>query len=252
MVEHHIIMSSSYVDGVRIALDFHGDTTKNRMEIAKAICEIKATCGDDVSLSTHFLTTELSEWSSVREFDPFFEDVKLIGSVADFVSCIQKSRVLTGLDVATYILTKTRCTHLSLEKLVYFAYAEYLCSRSKRLFEDKIFAFTHGPVVESVYDAYKRSGYKYLEPYASEGDTKVETKVQRMAARSRILFAEDGINKLKSIDATLGEYGKLTAGTLVSLTHRAGSPWSMTDSSKAYQLITDELIREHHDVERIR
>lgn len=40
-------------------------------------------------------------------------------------------------------------------------YADYLCATHKRLFEDKIYAFKYGPVVESVYEAYK--GMKDIE-----------------------------------------------------------------------------------------
>lgn len=249
MTKHYIIMSSSYTDGTRIALDITEVRSLNREVIADIIKEIKLSCGKDVPLSTHLIETTSDSWGSVAEYDPFFEDVECAKSVAEFSEKIKKGRVLTGMDVATYILSKIKCTHLSLEKLVYFAYADYLCEHSKRLFEDDIYAFAHGPVVGSVYETYKQSGYKYVQPLVRETDGGLRTGVKEMPAKSRILFAKDGAEKLRSIDRTIEKYGKYTAGALVSLTHRKGSPWTYADSTRAYQTISDELIKTHHCVE---
>lgn len=251
MVKHYIIMSSSYTDGTRVALDITEGSLLNSEAIAKIIQDIKQSCGKDVPLSTHLIETESDSWASVAEYDPFFEDVECAKSVSEFSEKIKKDRVLTGLDVATYILSKIKCTHLSLEKLVYFAYADYLCEYSKRLFEDRIYAFTHGPVVGSVYETYKRSGSQYVKPLEFGIDSDVQTGVKELPARSRILFAKDGTEKLLSIDKTIEEYGKYAAGALVDFTHRTGSPWSHVDSTRAYQIISDELIIKHHHVERV-
>lgn len=249
MVKHYIIMSSSYTDGTRVALDITEATKLNTDAIMKIIKEIRHVCGIDVPLSTHLIETSSDTWASVSQYDPFFEDVECAKSVADFAERIKKGRTLSGLDVATYILSKIKCTHLSLEKLVYFAYADYLCEYQKRLFEDKIYAFTHGPVVESVYETYKRSGAMYIEPLEFGADSDAQSGVKELPARSRILFAKDGVEKLQSIDQTIRRYAKYSAGTLVGFTHRQGSPWSMVDSSRAYQTISDDLIKAHHSVE---
>lgn len=131
MVKHYIIMSSSYTDGTRIALDITEESLLNGAEIKKIIQEIQSLCDKDVPLSTHLIETESAQWDSVKAYDPFFEDVVCTDSVKIFAEKIKKGRTLTGLDVATYILTQVKCTHLSLEKLAYFAYADYLCSSGK-------------------------------------------------------------------------------------------------------------------------
>ena len=127
MIRHYIIMSSSYTEGTRIALDIVEESKLNKESIAGILKEIKETCGKDVPLSTHLICTSSKDWSSVQRYDPFFEDVKRIPTVSAFAETIKKSRTLTGLDVAVYILSRIKCTHLSLEKLVYFSYADYLC-----------------------------------------------------------------------------------------------------------------------------
>lgn len=241
MVKHYIIMSSSYTDGTRVALDITQPTSG---VVATVIRDIKQSCGEDVSLSTHLIETDSCSFDSVAAYDPFFESVACVKTAAEFSEKVKKGRVLSGMDVATYILSKVKCTHLSLEKLVYFAYADYLCEHSERLFEDKIYAFAYGPVIDSVYKVFKRSGYDYVNR-----DTGIRTGVEEMPAKSRILFAKDGAEKLRSIDKTIERYGGYTASALVKITHRKGSPWSMVDSTKDFQVIPDELIKAHHHVE---
>lgn len=244
MVRHFIIMSSSYTDGTRIALDIAYESLLNSASLGKILRAIKERCEDEeIPLSTHFIETESKAWESVPKYDPFFEGVVCCKSVEEFADEIKASRVLNGLDVAIYILSKIKCTHLSLEKLVYFAYADYLCQYSKRLFEDKIFAFEYSPVVESVYETYKGNG---VEPLGFDTDRAAKTDVKEMPARSRILFAKDGAKKLVSIDKTIQRYGKCSARELVGLTQRPESPWSYVDNSKRYPVISDERILEHH------
>ena len=248
MVTHYIFMSSDYVGGTRIALDVTDEELLKVPVLDGILRKIRAECGEDVALSTHMLATDSVDWSSVVKYDPFFAGVACVDSVEAFSARIKKSRVLSGLGVANYILSKVRCTHLSLEKLTYFAYADYLCSTLRRLFEDHIYAFTYGPVVESVYDAYKRSGYDYVEPLR---DNFLHLGIGEMPAKSRIWFAHDGTEKLDSIKRTIDRYGGCTAQELVDLTHRPGSPWSSVDSHLPYQIIPDDVIRERHHVERL-
>ena len=151
----------------------------------------------------------------------FFKDVKVIKSIDTFIELIQKDRKLEGIDIAKYILSKIACTQLKLQKLVYLCFADYLCDSGKKLFKDKIFAFKYGPVVETVYTRYKKYGYK---PIYEETEDIESKNILEMPSRSRILFAEDGIEKILSIDKTLKKYGNLSASELVNLTHREKTP----------------------------
>ena len=224
MIKHYIIMSSSYTDGSRVALDITEDCFLNSKAIAEMIEEIRKNCGKDVPLSTHFIETESASWDSVVAYDPFFEDVECTKSTTAFSEKIKKGRVLSGLDV---------------------------CEHSERLFEDHIYAFRHGPVINSVYETFKRSGSQYVKPFEFGDDSDIRTGVKELPARSRILFAKEGTEKLSSIDRTIAKYGKYSAGALVDLTHRAGTPWSYVDSSVAYQEISDNLIMAYHHVESV-
>lgn len=234
-------MSSSYSKGKRIALDYLVDEKSDYTKLKEVISRITEKCGKDVSLSTHFVQTDSISWESVMQKDYFFKGVEVINSIDKFIKLIKKDRVLNGADVAKYILCKVKCTHLKLEKLVYLCFAEYLCKYNKELFQDEIYAYKYGPVVKSVYEKYKYQGNKEIEEYI---DT---TNLQEMPSKSRILFAEDGVFKIKSIDETLTKYGKFTAGELVDITHKPHTPWDKAGrGEEVNRIIDNEIIKKYH------
>ncbi len=249
MITHYIITSSSYSKGKRIALDYIIYEKTDFSELQKILIKILEKCGKDVSVATHFVQTDSDSWESVKEKDYFFEEVELIEDIDEFIKLIQEDRLLVGLDVAKYILCKIKCTHLKLEKLVYLCYAEYLCKYNKELFKDTIFAYKYGPVVDSVYKKYRRYGYREIEQDSDDIDA---TYIYEMPSRSRILFAEDGINKIKSIDETIKKYGGLSAKDLVDLTHRELTPWSLSGKGRNIdEIIEDKTIKLFHCNEEI-
>lgn len=241
MITHYIIMSSSYSRGKRIALS-NIVKEKDYMELKEIVQDITEKCGKDVSLSTHFVQTDSESWKSVVYKDHFFKGVEVIESKEEFIKLIQEDRILTGLDVAKYILSKVKCTHLKLEKLVYLCFAEYLCQYEKELYKDKIYAYKYGPVVESVYERYKGYGYKEIDDIDIDA-----TNIFEMPSRSRILFAEEGVAKIKSIDDTLEKYGVLSAGELVDLTHKKNTPWFLSGKGKLNnKIIENDTIKNFH------
>ena len=74
-----------------------------------------------------------------------------------------------------------------------------------------------------------------------------------MPSKSRIMFAEDGTEKIISIDRTLKKYGKLSASRLIEITHRQDTPWSKTFRSRwlPYMQIKLETIKEFHKNEQV-
>lgn len=249
MVTHFIFMSSSYSLGKRIAMDFIVEDEEIQKELKRNLERITKECGKDVSISTHMIQAEDKTWKSVCSSDSFFKGVEVINSLDKFIKLIKKDRTLQGIDIAKYILSKIECTQLKLQKLVYFCFADYLCDTQKALFTDPIYAFKYGPVVDTVYKRYKKYGYRPIDE--EKGD--ISSTVSEMPAKSRILFAEDGTEKIISIDTTLKKYGELTARQLVDLTHRESTPWTMTKKSRwmSFSEIKPEVITMYHKYEKI-
>ena len=250
MITHCIIMSSSYSLGTRIALDYIMNTDEIQKKLEDDSKKIIQICGKDVSMSTHLIQAEDNTWEAVCNADHFFKGIEVLPNVDNFIELIQKDRKLQGIDVAKYILSKFSCTQLKLQKLVYLCYADYLCNTRKGLFTDKIFAYKYGPVVDTVYSNYKKYGYKPIEKERKNIDN---NGVLEMPAKSRILFAEDGLEKIQSIEETLKKYGLLTANELVDVTHSKDTPWDKTPK-KNWPLkvqIEDEIIKKYHKNEFI-
>lgn len=242
MITHYILLSSSYSTHRRIVLHFLGDSKE---EYIAAVREVsRAYDGKIVPFSTHTIISDSESWESVVETDPYFDDVAVIGTVAEFVELVKKERYLTGLHVAKYILSKMRCTHARLEKLTYMCYADYLCTEGSRLFEDKIYAFDYGPVVGTVYreftvDSHDRPGMTLDDSVDLVGG-------KTPPIMSRIIFSEDGWRKLGSIDATLRRCEGIPTQDLIDATHRPDTPWSVTDRSERFAVIDDgDILRLH-------
>lgn len=248
MIRHFIIVSSSYFEGTRIAMHYVVDDFMTADLLSGEIRAIKMHCGESVSISTHYIETTSPDWNSVVAKDRFFENIEVIDNLLTFIKLISIDRKLKGLDIAKYILSKHFCTHLELEKLVYMCYADYLCDTQKRLFEDEIYAFKYGPVIESVYNEYK--GIRKITSAVCSGEP-IKKDFSRMPARSRILFAEDGIVKLSYVNKTLDKYKVFSATQLVNITHAKGSPWDRTDKSRPFSVIADSTILAHHCKETV-
>lgn len=249
MTTHFIFMSSSYHLGTRIALDYIVTDFNAQENLKRNLDKIVDECGKDVSISTHMLQTNDETWKSVQEADYFFKDVKLIKTVEEFIKLIQRDRKLEGIDIAKYILSKIKCTQLKLQKLLYICFADYMCNTGKKLFTDRIVAYKYGPVVEDVYKKYRKYGYKLIEEAKDiESDSKYE-----MPSKSRILFAEDGTEKIISIEKTLNKYGNLSASELVELTHRENTPWDRTYKGTFFlnPVIENDIIKAYHKFEQI-
>jgi uncharacterized phage-associated protein len=257
-IRHHIILSSSYSEGARICLDFPDCSPE---DLKAAIAKISSAYdGKRVSFSVHMVHADSADWGSVIDADPYFDDVRVIDSVDEFVELIRKDCYLTGMDVAKYILSKQDCTHTRLEKLTYMCYADYLCATTERLFVDQIYAFQYGPIVDGVYQQFR--GHSKVHPgftIDDVGDDETRYSMDlRIQMRSRILFSEDGDMKMESIDRTLERYRLVRTDELVELTHTEGSPWYVArdrvkecPDSLAYTKISDEdIIKCHHVEER--
>ncbi|MFT0898119.1 Panacea domain-containing protein [Candidatus Methanoprimaticola sp. MG2] len=250
MVIHYIILSSSYSTRSRIALHrpYHGRIDYS--EVGPIVSRIEGCFGGaTVQMGVHIMQTRSDDWESVTEEDPYFKGVRVIDSVDEFIRLIKMDEFLRGVDVAKYILKTVPCTHTRVNKLTYMCYADYLCSTGRRMFTDDIYAFTYGPVVETVWDSLKEFGHSgRVIAYNEELDdsTQMDISPSRMSIRSRILFAANGAEILHSIDATLRRFEDFPTGELVDLTHREMTPWSLTDRSYKFSRISDDLILDYH------
>lgn len=228
MFRHLIVLSSSYKLGKRIAVHLL-DTEEDRITLDRiANLDIFKYC------SVYSVETDSDTWDSVVEYDGFYEGIYICSELKEFVDLINENRDISIFDLSKYILVflKKRgisCSHLKLQKLAYFCYEKYLISYRKKLFNEKIYAWKYGPVIKILYNNFKQS-------------ESLTVDLDSYTTRQRIIFSDDGFDKLRIIDEVLEEYGELSADRLVDLSHKEGTAWSTWDRETMNYEITDELI----------
>lgn len=119
---------------------------------------------------------------------------------------------ISALSVAEYFIDKANndkkpITNKKLQKLVYYAQAWSLVFNNKKLFNEKIEAWVHGPAVKSLYVKYKSFGFS---PIQKEADSSLIKAIP--------------IQDKKLLDKIWSVYGSLDAGYLEMLTHNE-TPW---------------------------
>lgn len=120
-------------------------------------------------------------------------------------------------------------------KLVYIAHGWHLGLADAPLISEPIRAWKYGPVIESLYHAYKIFGRGYLQ-----GELPVSTaQVQDIPRLAPFL------------DSVWGAYSKFSGGQLSTLTHQKDTPWYKVwnehgGSDYLNQPIPDHLIKDHY------
>jgi len=140
----------------------------------------------------------------------------------------------TAKEVADYIVAFSRehgdpISNLKLQKLLYYAQAWHLALYGNPLFDERIEAWVHGPVVPPVYGAYKGWAWQPIQENPENFD----------------LGGSEG-----HVDEVLDVYGGISAYDLEKLTH-SEEPWinarrgiPMDQSSNA--IISQDDMREFY------
>lgn len=138
-------------------------------------------------------------------------------------------------ELANYLVYLTHdsfedLTNMKINKLLYFAQGHCLQKTGRPLFPDKIEAWRHGPIIEAVYQAYRKYGDSPISEYNPAILDQVST------AEKDLLFD------------IAREYGRYTASALRNLTHVVDGPWySVYDPDSAHVEIPVPLIKEYFD-----
>lgn len=102
-------------------------------------------------------------------------------------------------------------THLKLQKLVYYAQAWALALLDRPLFDEDFRAWTHGPVLLSLWDEFKRYGWAALPPAENAPD--IDGEVESLLRDVYRAYGEHSAKALE--DLTHGEEPWMRArGTL--------------------------------------
>lgn len=121
--------------------------------------------------------------------------------------------IVKALDVARYFISKSvpgtpeNITNLKLQKILYYAQGLYLVHVKKPLFEERIEAWVHGPVVPEVYHQFKQYGYN---------------EIKKNPQNSNFSLPNPEVKKF--LDGIWDKYKKYTGKELENKTHQE-EPW---------------------------
>ncbi|WP_242359655.1 Panacea domain-containing protein [Lactococcus petauri] len=238
MYQHFILIASSYTAGTRIG--FH---LSSKNQIQKSIIEDKMERISQLKredIGVHSLITDSPAWESVIQLDSFFEDIVICQSFEKFEEALTFDSKITAIDIAKFFLTVKPMSHLKIQKLVYLAYKEYLLKYNQSLFEEKIVAYKYGPVVEEVYQTFKKYGAGAIK---MEDSTEYILKdIHFPQAMGRMLLANDVEKIVPVLLEIVEKYGDFEAGQLIDLTHSKKGPWYTVYKPQLNCEITDEVI----------
>ena len=126
-----------------------------------------------------------------------------------------------ALDVANNVLRLSfsdgfDVSPMKLQKLLYFVYKRHIKETGRPLFSERFEPWRYGPVLSSVYGAFKRFGTNHINAYYKDCNGDVW------------LVDEDGDTAFRnSLHAIWNKYKSHGGIHLSSLTHKKGSAWDV-------------------------
>lgn len=139
--------------------------------------------------------------------------------------------------ITNYIVTQLEeVTPLALEKLLAFSDGVNYALNGTRMIEEDCQAWLHGPVYPSVYNQYKKFGYKPIDNGIHSSHGCMLSKV-----------SED---ELKAIDMVLHTFGLYSPKTLETISHKQ-DPWiekraGYGEKEVGREVIDEESVREYY------
>ena len=140
----------------------------------------------------------------------------------------------TAAHVANYFLWRAweedmEITPMKLLKLVYIAYGWNLVINRQKLFEEKIKAWEHGPVVPELYFEFKNYGKKSISKgdYDAEFTYDESTGEMQMGLVPMVGDKDKDKKTLKVLESVWKKYGSWDGLELSNLTHKEGGAWEL-------------------------
>lgn len=118
-----------------------------------------------------------------------------------------------------------KLTQIEIQKLVYFSHGWHLALADQNLIPDQIEAWTYGPVVRRLYDAFKKFGNSVITERALDWKVTPQGKFSSCYPTIQSASLEDDTFARAVVQGVWTKYGLLPPFRLVEITHLDGSPW---------------------------
>lgn len=145
--------------------------------------------------------------------------------------------MITALDVANTFIERGKkenidISPMKLQKLIFILYKNYLKDTRSKLFLDNFEVWQYGPVVPSVYNAFKQYRSNSIKNYYVSGDGNYST------------VSFDNNDFKTNFERVWQKYKELDGVYLSKLTHQEDTAWSKAFSKKEPTLSDDDIYSE--------
>jgi uncharacterized phage-associated protein len=134
-----------------------------------------------------------------------------------------------------------KLTQIEIQKLVYFSHGWHLALKDETLIPDQIEAWTYGPVVRRLYDAFKKFGSSIITERAVDWRMSPQGKFSSCFPAIQSSSLEDDAYARAVIRSVWGKYGLIPPFKLVEITHLDGSPWQQARARGDTYIPNDEI-----------
>jgi uncharacterized phage-associated protein len=154
-----------------------------------------------------------------------------------------EARKLSNLLLAKFNARDFELTNLRMNKLLFFIHAEALLIRQDGLIRNHFEAWQYGPVIQSVFNEFKKYGDQWIREPALYMD-------YSSGQMTLVPFDDIASGDVDLICHHFLNYSRFTTGQLVSLSHEVNGPWDIAyraylANPTASPRIPNELIRAH-------
>lgn len=191
------------------------------------------------SLSFQMIPTNSADYESVVAYNPYFKQFDITEDLQSFRESIHITQSLSSVDVASFLERRFHTSSFTLQKVLYFIYADFLTEYGTAPFRAEFVAFDKGPVDFESYKIRKWHRESMCKDYAFE---------------EKVLGGDSSQRLLKLIDKVVRKYApkfKEMNDEESNLTHRTGTPWSIAHKKGYNASITDDMILKYHSNEQI-
>lgn len=126
-------------------------------------------------------------------------------------------------------------TPMKLQKLTYMVYKEYLKRTGMPLFNERFEVWKYGPVLRSIYDAFKYRKANAIKSYAADSKGGIY-----------IVNEDSSIQFRQALECVWNKYKNYDGLVLSQMTHKDGTAWYNAAISKN-PFLTDKDIRSEED-----
>jgi uncharacterized phage-associated protein len=137
--------------------------------------------------------------------------------------------------------SERRLTQIDIQKLVYFAHGWHLGLRGEPLIEEPVEAWTYGPVVRRLYNAFRRFGSSPITEKAMEWHMTPGGKFSPSIPRIEGVSDREDTYARAMTQTIWRKYGMLEPFKLVEITHLPNSPWTRAVAEQRNIISNEEI-----------